>query len=130
MIISGTFSRALLLAGAIGASGCYTTRIHSGIPGAMPALLANQRWHHTLVGGLAEISDPIDLDAVCPQGWATIHEEYTFLNGLVAGFTEQIYTPRTYTVTCGGGAVAPGAAAATQPMGASAAGPAVAAPKK
>jgi hypothetical protein len=106
-----TVLRALLLAAAVAAvaGGCYTTRVHSGMPGAIPAPLATERWHHTLVGGLAEVSDPIDLEALCPQGWASIHEEYTFLNGLVASVTEQIYTPRTYTVTCSGAAPAAGA---------------------
>ena len=117
MNIDRTALRALMLAAAVAsvAGGCYTTRVHSGMPGAIPAPLATERWHHTLVGGLAEVSDPIDLEALCPQGWATIHEEYTFLNGLVAGVTEQIYTPRTYTVTCSGAAPA---AAVAPPAGA------------
>jgi hypothetical protein len=107
MIIKTTVLRALLIAGAVAAgAGCYTTRIHSGMPGSTPSLLATDRWHHTVVAGVAEISDPIDLEALCPQGWASIHEEYTFLNGLVAGVTSQIYTPRVYTVTCSGGAAA------------------------
>ena len=107
MIINTTVLRALLLAGAVTAgAGCYTTRVHSGMPGSMPAPMATERWHHTLVVGVAEISDPIDLEALCPQGWASIHEEYTFLNGLAAGVTSQIYTPRVYTVTCSGGAPA------------------------
>lgn len=99
-----------LLAGAalLGMTGCYTTRIHSGVPGTMPSPMATERWHHTVVLGLAEISEPIDLDGVCPPGaWATINEEVTFVNGLVAAITGQIYTPRTYTVTCSGTGPAP-----------------------
>jgi hypothetical protein len=111
MIIKKAALRALLLAAAVTTgAGCYTTRIHAGPPGVMPAPLATGRWHHTLVGGLAEIADPIDLEALCPQGWATINEEYSFLNGLAASVTSQIYTPRTYTVTCSGGAAVPGTA--------------------
>jgi hypothetical protein len=112
IILKRTALRVLLLAGAATAvGGCYTTRVHSGMPGSMPAPLATERWHHTLVFGIAEISDPIDLEALCPQGWASIHEEYTFLNGLAAGVTSQIYTPRVYTVTCSGGPAAATAAA-------------------
>jgi hypothetical protein len=97
--------RQIVLAGVLllGLGGCYTTRIHSGNQGTLPSPMATERWHHTLVVGLAEVSDPIDLDSVCPaRSWATIDEKLTFVNGFVAGVTNQIYTPRTYTVTCSG----------------------------
>ena len=104
--------RRAVLAGALmlSVSGCYTTRIHSGVPGTMLSPMANERWHHTLIAGLAEVSDPVDLDGVCPPGaWGTISEELSFLNGLVGAVTWQIYAPRTYTITCGGaGAPPPG----------------------
>jgi Bor protein len=96
--------RQTVLAGALmlNLAGCYTTRVHSGRTGSLPAPMATKRWHHTMVVGIAELSS-VDLDALCPTGaWATIDEEQTFLNGFVAGVTHQIYTPRTYTVTCSG----------------------------
>jgi Bor protein len=111
-MITKTFVRRCLLLGALlaGSAGCYTTRVHTGLPGAGPSLMASDRWHHTIVAGIAEISDPVDLETACPGGWSTINEEYSFLNGLVGGVTWGIYTPRTYTVICGsgGGAPAPG----------------------
>jgi hypothetical protein len=84
--------------------------------------MATDRWHHTIVAGMAEISDPVDLDTDCPGGWSTINEEYSFLNGLVGGLTWGIYTPRTYTVICSsggpGGAPGWGAPGAPPPGGA------------
>jgi hypothetical protein len=107
---AGRCVRRCLLLGALlaGSAGCYTTRVHTGLPGATPSLMATDRWHHTIVAGMAEISDPVDLDTDCPGGWSTINEEYSFLNGLVGGLTWGIYTPRTYTVICGSGGTAPG----------------------
>lgn len=92
-------------------AGCYTTRIVSGVPAQNVAPMAQGAWHHSVVMGIAEISPPVDLVGLCPQGsWAVINEEMSFLNGLVGGLTGGVYTPRTYTVTCGAGA-APATAA-------------------
>lgn len=88
-------------------SGCYTTKIYSGGTAVARSNTHEEKWHHTVVAGIAEISEPVDLEAACALGnapsWATIDEEYTFLNGLVGAATFGIYTPRTYTVSCGSG---------------------------
>lgn len=98
----------MALAGLL-AAGCYTTRITSGAPPQTVAPLAQDRWHHAAVVGIAEISPPVDLDGMCAdRGWAEIKEQQTFLNGLVAGVTSSIYTPRTYSLSCG--PTAPGTA--------------------
>lgn len=97
-----TSSMMRLVLGCALASACYTTHIVSGVPPAGVAPMAQDRWHHTVVLGIAEISPPVDLEADCsPKRWAEIKEELTFLNGVVSGVTSSIYTPRTYTVTCG-----------------------------
>ena len=89
-------------------AGCYTTRIHTGLQPQMPSITASERSHHTVVAGLAEISDPVDLDGACPAGsWASITEELTFINGLLGALTSSIYTPRTYTIMCTGGGAGP-----------------------
>jgi hypothetical protein len=83
-------------------SGCYTTRIVSGVAPKTVAPMAQDRWHHSVVVGIAEISPPVDLDAMCTnRDWAEIKEELTFLNGVVTAGTGGIYTPRTYTLSCG-----------------------------
>jgi hypothetical protein len=72
------------------------------VPPKNVAPFATDRWHHAVVAGIAEISPPVDLEGNCSDGhWAEIKEELTFLNVVVSAGTSGIYTPRTYTVTCG-----------------------------
>ncbi len=44
-----------------------------------------------------------ELGELCPSGNATIHDEWTFLNGLVAVLTTGIYAPTTVTIRCSTG---------------------------
>jgi len=80
--------------------GCYTTTIHSGLPAKAATVEYDQKWHHGLVYGIAELSGPYNLARVCPQGWASIETETSFLNGLVGAVTSGIYSPQTITVHC------------------------------
>jgi hypothetical protein len=74
----------------------------AGVPPNTVAPMAQDRRHHSVVAGIAEISPPVDLDGMCTNGdWAEIKEELTFLNGVVNVGTAGIYTPRTYTLSCG-----------------------------
>lgn len=97
--------RKLLLALTLVAStGCYRTVIRSGLPPApAPAIEVDDKWHHGLVWGIAELSGPYDLAKICPQGWAEIHTRTSFLNGIVDGVTRGIYAPQTITVICAAG---------------------------
>lgn len=105
-----------------GASGCFTTTVKSGAPAAPPVIEYDEKWHSGLIAGIAELSGPYDLSKVCPNGWAEIKTETSFLNGLVQAVTWGIYNPQTVTVRCAAGpAGAPGVAlppgAAPPPMG-------------
>jgi Bor protein len=109
-------TKILTLSLALGLSGCFTTRIHSGYQPALPAQAAAATQHHTLALGIAELSEPADLDGVCPGGtWATIEEKQTPVNGLLAALTSQIYTPRTYAISCSAGGYPQAAAPAWNP---------------
>ena len=37
---------------------------------------------------------------ICPRGWAEIHTETSFVNGLVEVLTFNIYSPQSVTVRC------------------------------
>lgn len=91
--------RALLIL-ALCATGCFRTTIKSGLPLGTAPIEYDNKWHSGLVYGIAELSGPYDLSKVCPQGWAAIHTETSFLNGLVQALTAQIYSPQSITVTC------------------------------
>jgi Bor protein len=81
-------------------SGCYTTTLRSGAV-ANPATVAfDDRWHHGLFWGLAELSGPYDLKQICPEGWAEIETETSFINGLLHYLTSGVYASQTVSVRC------------------------------
>lgn len=80
--------------------GCYTTTVSSGKPAAPARIEYDEKWHHGLVYGIAELSGPYQLDAVCPEGWADITTETSFANGFVDAITYGIYSPQRVTVRC------------------------------
>lgn len=99
-----TVTRIAKLAGVVALSwsavGCYTTSIRSGKPAAPAGIEYDQKWHHGLVWGIAELSGPYNMSRVCPQGWAVVKTETSFLNGLVSAVTSGVYSPQTVTVQC------------------------------
>jgi hypothetical protein len=84
----------------LAASGCYTTTLRSGLTAAPATLEYDSRWHHGVFWGIAEISGPYDLSEVCPQGWAEIKTETSFLNGLLYSLSGSLYAPQTVTIHC------------------------------
>ncbi len=56
-------------------------------------------WRNFWLGGLIG-EHTQEVSEVCPSGTATIHDEQTFLNGLVAVLTTGIYTPTTVSIRC------------------------------
>jgi hypothetical protein len=91
------------------ASGCYTTTVRSGKPPGDPTAEYDGKWHSGVVWGIAELSGPYDLSEICPNGWAEITTETSFVNGLVDGITSGIYNPQSVTVRCAAGGAAPAA---------------------
>ncbi|HEU4409285.1 MAG TPA: hypothetical protein VFS43_28765 [Polyangiaceae bacterium] len=108
-------SAALLALGAAALtslSGCYTTVVTSGKPAGPATVEYDEKWHHGAIYGIVEFSGPYDLQKACPNGWAEIETETSFLNGLVQGITYGIYNPQTVSVRCAVGAPPPPPAAA------------------
>jgi hypothetical protein len=81
-------------------AGCYTTTLQSGLAPAAPTIEYDGKWHSGVVLGIAELSGPYDLQKVCPQGWAEIKTETSFVNGIVELVTTGIYSPQTVTIRC------------------------------
>jgi hypothetical protein len=89
----------------LGSSGCYATTIRSGLtPQPKPDIEYDEKWHHGVVLGLAELSGPYDLSEICPAGWAEIETHTSFINGLVDLITGGVYNPQSVSIRC---AVAP-----------------------
>jgi len=88
----------LILALALG--GCWRMTVRNANPvGQMPIDYDN-KWHSNAIYGLAELSGPYDLSKICPQGWAAIHTETPFVQGLVQAVTFNLYNPQGVTVRC------------------------------
>jgi hypothetical protein len=95
------------IATCIAATACFSTVVKSGAPPAAAAIEYDEKWHSGLIFGLAELSGPYDLSRICPNGWAEIRTETSFVNGLVQLVTWNIYNPQTVTVRCAAGALPP-----------------------
>lgn len=91
---------AVLLAAALALPACFRTTIRSGSPVGRTPIEYDGKWHSGLVYGIAELSGPYDLHAVCSQGWSEIHTETSFVNGLVQGLTWNVYSPQSVTIRC------------------------------
>jgi len=89
-----------LLLCALALTGCYTTTVSSGKPAAKANIEYDEKWHHGVVVGIAELSGPHDLEKICPNGWSEIKTETSFVNGFVDAVTMGIYNPQTITVRC------------------------------
>jgi Bor protein len=85
---------------AFGLFGCFRMTVHNGLPVGNTPIEYDPKWHHGAVFGIAELSGPYDLSKICPRGWAEIHTETSFLNGLLEAITDNIYTPQSVTVRC------------------------------
>jgi hypothetical protein len=110
---------AVAVATVTAASGCFTSIVKSGAPAAAAAIEHDEKWHSGLIYGIVELSGPYDLSRICPNGWAEIKTETSFVNGLVQLVTWNIYNPQSVTVRCASGpAPAGGPAMAPPPPGA------------
>ena len=82
-------------------AGCYEHTYNTG-QGATAAPVVYNEWHSQWLGGLIG-ERTLDIDVLCPSGNATIHDEQSFLNGLVSVLTVGIYSPTTVKIRCQGG---------------------------
>lgn len=95
--------RALYAAAALAAlsTGCYrTTVVNNGATPSSSSLEYTDRWNHNAVIGLVNISGPQDASKACPNGWATVETQQSFVQGLVGAITQNLYTPQNLTIRC------------------------------
>ena len=79
-------------------SGCHKMYFHNGANSAAP--LTTKRLHHELVYELIEMSQPVNMSAMCGgKDWATVEVERTFLNGLITGL-QPVYGQWTVQQAC------------------------------
>jgi len=82
-------------------AGCYKVTVVNN--GAVPTSGSGEytdRWNHNVVVGLANISGPQDASKACPNGWATVETQQSFVQGLVGSLSQSLYTPQNLTIRC------------------------------
>ena len=82
-------------------AGCFKETYHVGA-GSPAGQVVYDTWRHHWLWGLVSPAEAIAVNDFCPSGNATIHQEQTFLNGLVSVLTSGIFAPRTVQIRCGG----------------------------
>lgn len=95
--------KALVILGLFIMSGCYRLTL---VNGAATTLQPEKTKvvRHGILGGVLELSDPLPLHEICPQGFASVQHKINFVNGLLASLTQNIYFGTTVFVQCKGGA--------------------------
>jgi hypothetical protein len=84
-------------------SGCYRVTVLTGAPPAPETV--DMPWQKSFVYGLVPPPE-LNTKEKCPQGFAVVETERSFLNGLVGAVTYSIFTPMHAKVTCAAGPVA------------------------
>jgi hypothetical protein len=75
----------------------HTYTVGAGAPNTP---VVHDRWHSHWLGRLIDPGKKVELQEMCASGNATIHEEVSFLSGLVAALTAEIYAPTTVEISC------------------------------
>jgi len=78
--------------------GCFkhTYQVGAGAPNGE---VVYDNWHSHWAFGIVG-DETVDISEVCPSGNATIHDEVSFVNGLIAAFIGFVWSPTSVTVTC------------------------------
>lgn len=92
-----------LLALVFTATSCHrhVYNVGSGAPDG--AVVYEDDWHDHWLFGAVNTEDPVDLAKYCPSGNATVTDEMSFVNGLVAFFVGIVYSPTSYRIQCADG---------------------------
>ncbi|HPQ71686.1 MAG TPA: hypothetical protein PKW95_21355 [bacterium] len=82
-------------------TGCFKHTFTVG-KGGDGGKMVYEKWHsHWLFGIIGD--ENVNVKKLCPSGNATIHEEITFVNGLIGAFVGLVYYPTSVEIECAGG---------------------------
>jgi len=90
--------RIFLAVGLLATTACFHIRYVTDAPGANTP--ADDGWHTNIIWGLVEVSPAVNVSDACPQGFAIVENEQTFVNGLVQWLLWSLLNPTNVTVTC------------------------------
>ena len=95
-------SRLVLLSMLASMTGCYKINFTNGAEFNSKA--DKITWYHTVVAGTVELSQPVALDSICPDGWGRIHHERSPLNLAVSYGSGAVVAPLLLQVPVDGAA--------------------------
>jgi len=78
--------------------GCFKHTYQIGA-GAPDGDLVYDAWHSHWVFGIIG-DETVNVSEVCASGNATIHDEVSFVNGLIASLIGFVWAPTSVTITC------------------------------
>ena len=94
------FATLIALLGSLGLAACHRHTYSVGSGGDVHRSPAYRRWQsHWLFGVIGETK--LDIEKVCPSGNATVRDEHSLLNSVVAAFIGAVWWPTTVTIYCG-----------------------------
>ncbi|MDP8254309.1 MAG: hypothetical protein P9M14_01035 [Candidatus Alcyoniella australis] len=83
-------------------AGCHKHTYSVGNGASGGKLVYENNWtEHWFFGIIGDTN--VNIKEICPSGNATIHDEISFINGLVGALIGIIYYPSTVTVRCDSG---------------------------
>ena len=83
----------------VGVVGCHRHSFVVGSGGNLNVAPKYSHWHaHWLFGLIGE--ETVEAKSVCPSGNATVKDQMSFLNGLVALFIGIVYSPTEVEIFC------------------------------
>jgi len=87
-------------------TGCFHFHyVNTAVPPAPAA--QEESWHHGFLWGIVEASPAVPVSRICPNVFARVDSEESFVNGFLQVITWSIYSPQTVSVTCSGYGSAP-----------------------
>jgi hypothetical protein len=97
------FLLATLLVGfCVSFSGCLKAEITTGKQPSNETV--ELPWAHGLIFGIVPpLNSPLQVGDQCENGISKVYFRQTFIQGIVQGFAQSIYTPQHFTVTCAAG---------------------------
>lgn len=96
------FKSLALAVASLALTACYhVTVVHNpaGVSQASAPVVVDQPFSHSFIAGLVPPAE-LNVKQQCPRGVSKVETEMSFLNGLIAGITWQLYSPVHATVTC------------------------------
>ncbi len=90
----------LALIGSVGLVACHRHTYTVGSGGDVHRAPAYRQWQsHWFFGVIGE--SQIEIEKVCPSGNATVRDEHSLLNSLIAAVIGIVWWPTTVTIYCG-----------------------------